>query len=168
MERGFNEDALLRAEVRLSRTEAEFLASSLRRAVRRDLAAAHEREDGQGPSLETLRTVEAAAAALEGAPLLEAAKRSEGVWTGDRELDGRRAAEEERRAEEEARRTLGEERYERRVLLERVFEGVKEGRTDFSAEEVGLMREMLRIGEPSSAERVDGFLGEGGRFGENN
>ena len=95
-------------------------------------------------------------------------KRSEEAWTGDRELDGRRAAEEERRAEEEARRTLGQERYERRVLLDRVVEEVKEGRTDFSAEEVGLMRQMLRIGEPSSAERVDGFLVEGGRFGENN
>ena len=38
VERDFNEKALLRAEVSLSRTEAELLARALRRAVRRDLA----------------------------------------------------------------------------------------------------------------------------------
>lgn len=82
----FGLDALRRAEVRLSRAEAELLARSLRWALRRDLAAAHGRGE-EGPSPITLRTVEAAAAALEGATLLEAAKRSEAAWTGDPERD---------------------------------------------------------------------------------
>jgi hypothetical protein len=165
----FDEKALLRAEVRLSRTEAELLARSLRWAVRHDLASAHERGEA-GPSLDALRTVEAAAAALEGATLPEAAKRSEEAWTGDAERDGRRAAEEERRAEEAARRELEAAGHdpERVLLFERVVEAVKEGRTEFSAEEVELMRATLGLGRPSPAERVEGFLDEGGYFGENN
>jgi hypothetical protein len=169
-ERGFNEDALRRAEVRLSKAEAELMARSLRWALRRDLAAAHGRGE-EGPSPITLRTVEAAAAALAGATLLEAAKRSEAAWTGDAERDGRRAAEDERRAEEGALRKLGEERVagiERMELLGRAIEGVKEGRKEFSAEEVGLMRAVLGLGRPSSADRVEGFLDEGGGFGKHN
>lgn len=165
----FSEKALLRAEVRLSMTEAELLSRSLRWVLNQEIAAARDRNE-EGPSLQTLQTVEGAAAVLEGATLLEAAKRSEEAWTGDAERDRRRAEEEMRRDEEEAERELGEAgvNIEKMRLLDRAIEGVREGRDEFSTEEIGVMRRMLNLGKPSSNENLDRFLREWGRPGENN
>lgn len=166
----FNERALLQAEVRLTMTEAELLAWSLRSAMNGEIRAANERGE-EGTSLQTLRTVEVAAAALEGATLIEAGRRSEETWTGDEERDQRRAIEEERQVEERSRRELTEAGVdvEKIEALGRAFEGAEEGRTEFSAEEVEAMRAVFgagKAGKPASEEDLR-LAGER-RPGENN